>query len=168
MEGGLVLLFWVEPRVSPEQIARSLLDEMDLTPIDIGITPKGAGAMALVGLPVWLWVDDPSATTWGPKTISAGGVSMTARATRVVWDLGDGTEVSCGKGTEWTYGMGEKPSPTCGHTYSKQGRYTVRATSSWVARWSGYGQSGSFRFALTRSQRLEVGELQVIVTRGEG
>ena len=57
---------------------------------------------------------------------------MTARAQKVVWDLGDGTEVSCGKGTEWTYGVGEKPSPTCGHTYSKQGRYTVRATSHWV------------------------------------
>jgi hypothetical protein len=167
MEGGLVLLFWVEPRVSPEQIARSLLDEMQLTAIDIGITPKGPDAMALVGLPVWLWVDDPSAATWGPRTISAGGVSMTARASKVVWDLGDGTEVSCGKGTEWTYGMGERPSPTCGHTYDEQGRYTVRATTSWVANWSGYGQSGSFSFELTRSQRLDVGELQVIVTRGE-
>ena len=166
MEGSLVLLFWVEPRVSPEQIARSLLDEMELTPIDIGITPKGVDAMALVGLPVWLWVEDPSSSTWGPKTISAGGVSMTARARKVVWELGDGTEVSCGKGTEWSYGMGEKPSPTCGHTYTRQGRYTVRATSQWIAQWSGYGQSGSFNFELTRSQRLDVGELQVIVKRG--
>ena len=129
-----MLLFWVEPRVNPEQLARSLLDEMELTPIDIGITPKGPDAMALVGLPVWLWVDDPSSATWGPKSISAGGVTMTARAHKVVWDLGDGTEVSCGKGTEWTYGVGEKPSPTCGHTYSEQGRYTVEATSYWTAR----------------------------------
>ena len=166
MEGSLVLLFWVEPRVNPEQLARSLLDEMELTPIDIGITPKGPDAMALVGLPVWLWVDDPSSATWGPKSISAGGVTMTAKAHRVVWDLGDGTEVSCGKGTEWTYGVGEKPSPTCGHTYSKQGRYTVEASSYWTADWSGYGQSGSFSFQLTRAQRLDVGELQVIVTSG--
>ncbi len=166
MEGSLVLLFWVEPRVNPEQLARSLLDEMELAAIDIGITPKGPDAMALVGLPVWLWVDDPSARTWGPRTISAGGVSMTARAEKVVWELGDGAKVSCGKGTEWTYGVGEKPSPTCGHTYTEQGRYTVEATSHWVATWSGYGQSGTFRFELARSQRLDVGELQVIVTSG--
>lgn len=166
MEGSLVLLFWVEPRVNPEQLARSLLDEMELTPIDIGITPKGPDAMALVGLPVWLWVEDPSSATWGPKAISAGGVTMTAKAHKVVWGLGDGTEVSCGKGTGWTYGVGEKPSPTCGHTYSKQGRYTVEATSYWTADWSGYGQSGSFSFQLTRAQRLDVGELQVIVTSG--
>lgn len=166
MEGSLVLLFWVEPRVNPRQLARSLLDEMDLTPIDIGITPKGPDAMALVGLPVWLWVDDPSSATWGPMSISAGGVTMTAKAHKVVWDLGDGTKVSCGKGTEWTYGVGEKPSPTCGHTYTKQGRYTVEASSYWTAGWSGYGQSGSFSFQLTRAQRLDVGELQVIVTSG--
>lgn len=165
-EGDLTLLFWVEPRVNPGQLARSLLDEMELTPIDIGITPKGPDAMALVGLPVWLWVDDPSNSTWGPRTISAGGVTMTAKAHKVVWDLGDGEKVSCGKGTEWTYGVGEEPSPTCGHTYSEQGRYTVEATSYWTADWSGYGQSGSFAFELTRSQRLDVGELQVIVTSG--
>ena len=161
-----MLLFWVEPRVNPEQLARSLLDEMELTPIDIGITPKGPDAMALVGLPVWLWVEDPSSATWGPRTIAAGGVSMTARASKVVWALGDGTEVSCGKGTQWTSGMRDKPSPTCGHTYNKQGRYTVQATSHWTASWSGYGQSGSFSFELTRSQRMDVGELQVIVTSG--
>lgn len=166
MEGSLVLLFWVEPGVNPAQLARSLLDEMNLTPIDIGITPKGPDAMALVGLPVWLWVDDPSSSSWGPKTISAGGVTMTAKAHKVVWDTGDGGKVSCGKGTEWHYGVGEEPSPTCGHTYTEQGRYTVEATSYWTADWSGYGQSGSFAFELTRSQGLDVGELQVIVTSG--
>lgn len=166
LEGSLQLPFWVEPRVNPAQLARSLLDEMELTPIDIGITPKGPDAMALVGLPVWLWVDDPSSSTWGPRTISAGGVRMTAKARKVVWDLGDGAEVSCGKGTEWRYGVGEAPSPTCGHTYSEQGRYTVEARSYWTADWSGYGQSGSFAFELARSQRLDVGELQVIVTSG--
>ena len=30
MEGSLVLLFWVEPGVNPGQLARSLLDEMNL------------------------------------------------------------------------------------------------------------------------------------------
>ena len=91
---------------------------------------------------------------------------MTARVLKVVWDMGDDTRVSCGKGTEWRLGDGDTESPTCGHTYQEQGEYTVQATTHWVATWSGYGESGTFRFELDRSHRLDVGELQVIVTRG--
>ncbi len=164
-EGGLTLLFWVPRSVSPRTLAVSLLDSMDLEPIDIGMAPKGADAVALVGMPVWLWVDDPSRTTWGPSTISAGGVTLTARVTKVRWDMGDGTKLSCGLGTEWKYGMGGDPSPTCGHTYQKRGKVTVTATAFWVAHWSGYGQSGDIHFQLVRTRELPVGELQVIVTR---
>ena len=73
-------------------------------------------------MPVWLWVNDPTPTTWGPATISAGGVTLTARVQSVTWDMGDGTTLTCGKGTEWKRGMGGNPSPTCGHTYDKQGQ----------------------------------------------
>jgi hypothetical protein len=165
MEGGLVLLFWVPASVNPRQLALSLLDEMELVPVDVGITPKGVDPVALVGLPVWMWVVAPSAHTWGPNTISAGGVRMSARVEKVVWDMGDDSTVSCGKGSEWRVGDGDSESPTCGHTYQEQGEYTVQATTHWVATWSGYGQSGTFRFELTGSHRLQVGELQVIVTR---
>jgi hypothetical protein len=150
--------------VAPAVLARSLLAEVDLDPIDIGLAPKGADAMALVGLPVWLWVHDPSRTTWGPATISAGGMTMTIKVESLKWSLGDGTTISCGKGTVWKPGTGGKSSPTCGHTYTRQGTYTVTATTHWVARWSGYGQSGEIPFDLSSSRRLTVGEIQVLGT----
>lgn len=150
--------------VAPEVLARSLLAEVDLDPIDIGLAPKGANAMALVGLPVWLWVDGPSRTTWGPAAISAGGITMTIKVESLKWSLGDGATISCGKGTVWKPGTGVKSSPTCGHTYTKQGTYTVTATTHWVARWSGYGQSGEIPFDLSRSRQLAVGEIQVLGT----
>lgn len=157
---------WVEPRASAEQLARMLLARIQFRPIDIGLAPKGADAVALVGMPVWLWVDDPSSTTYGPATITAGGMSLTAKVTSVGWVMGDGAEFVCGKGTEWKKGMGGDPSPTCGHTYSQRGTYTVRATTHWVAHWTGYGLSGDIPFQLTRTRQLEVGELQVIIKRG--
>lgn len=166
LEGSLTLALWVEGGVSPEQVARSLLAQVQLEPIEIGLAPKGADAMALVGMPVWLWVDDPGRTTWGPASISAGGMTLTAQVESVVWDMGDGKKVSCGKGTEWKRGMGGGESPTCGHVYIRQGEYTVTATTHWVARWSGYGQSGSIPVLMSSSRPLDVGELQVIVTRG--
>ena len=130
------------------------------------IEAKGPDAMALVGLPVWLWVADPTRTSWGPATISAGGVTLTARVDSVTWSLGDGTVLSCGKGSVWKRGMGAKPSPTCGHTYTRRGVYPVSATTHWVARWSGHGQAGTVRLDLVSSRRLEVGEVQVNGTGG--
>lgn len=117
-------------------------------------------------MPVWLWVDEPSRTTWGPATIAASGVTLTAQVHSVTWDMGDGATLSCGKGTEWRRGMGGDPSPTCGHTYDDPGSYTIRARSHWVATWSGYGQSGTIPFTLSATRQLDVGEIQVIVTGG--
>lgn len=159
-----LLWLWTDPRVNAEQVARTLLARMQLRPIEIGLTPKGADPMALVGLPVWLWVDEPGRLTWGPASISAGGMSLTAQVESVVWEMGDGTTTRCGKGTPWRTGTGGAASPTCGHVYDRQGSFTVRATSQWVARWSGYGESGTIRLSLSASQPLDVGEVQVIVT----
>ncbi|MCA0250898.1 MAG: hypothetical protein LCH76_01135 [Actinobacteria bacterium] len=164
MEGSLRLVVWVEGRATPAQVAQSLLAQVQLEPIQIGLTPKSADPMTVVGMPVWLWVAEPSRTTWGPATISAGGMTLTASVESISWDMGDGTTLTCGKGTEWQYGMGDALSPTCGHVYEKQGRYTVRARSHWLARWSGYGQSGTIPVTLSAARQLAVGEIQVILT----
>lgn len=166
MEGSISITLWVEGGANPEQIARSLITRIQLQPIDIGLVPSGVDAMTVVGMPVWLWVDEPTATTWGPATIAAGGMTLTAKVQSVTWDMGDGTVLNCGKGTEWKRGMGGSPSPTCGHTYDQQGRYTIRARSHWLATWSGYGRSGTIPVTLSTSRRLDVGEIQVIETGG--
>lgn len=162
MEGSIAITLWSEAAPNAEQIARSLVARVRLEPIEIGLTPLPEDQMGLVGLPVWLWVEDPSRTTWGPATISAGGVTLTAEVESTTWDMGDGTKLRCGVGTKWRSGVGDDPSPTCGHTYLEQGRYTVRARSHWVARWSGYGQSGTIPVTLSATRRLDIGEIQVI------
>lgn len=166
VEGTIPITMWVEGGASPEQIARSLVARLQLQPIEVGLVPRGPDAMTVVGMPVWLWVEDPSRTTWGPATISAGGMALTAEVRSVTWEMGDGTTLTCGKGTEWKRGRGAEPSPTCGHTYEEQGSYTIRARSHWVARWSGYGQSGTIPVTLSTSRQLDVGEIQVIGTGG--
>jgi hypothetical protein len=152
-------------QTDPADVARSLLASIRLSPIRIGMVPfDGRDSMGTVGTPVWMWVDEPDASTWGPKSASDQGVSITARVSKVVWDMGNGDQVSCGKGTEWRPKNGIDKSPTCGYIYEKQGRYTITATTEWTATWTGLGQSGSIPFTLDSSRQLTVGEYQVIVT----
>lgn len=165
LEGNIDEWWWVAP-ADPEAIARSLLNQMHLTKIDMGMVPRqGAGNVGTVGVPVWMWVENPTPQTWGPNTISAGGVTLTARATKVVWSMGDGDKVTCQKGTEWTIPDKLTKSPTCGHVYDKRGRVTITATTYWTAHWTGMGQSGDISFQLSNSRALEITEIQVVVTK---
>lgn len=165
MSGGDEMWFWTDPGAAAESIARTLLARLQLKAPKIGWTPTEAGGMGYVGVPTWLWVADPARLTWGPATISAAGVSLTARAESVSWSMGNGDEVRCAnKGTPWRKGMGAGPSASCGYLYERQGTYRVTATVHWVARWSGYGRSGAIPLSLSQERTLEVGEIQVIVT----
>lgn len=173
-ESGRIETVWVDgnpltPIVSPEMIARSLLAQMQLRGIRIGMVPENcSGCRGAVGMPIWLWVDQPSRTTWGPASITAGGVSLTARVTQVRWGFGNGDSVSCGVGTAYRDSYGVSKSPTCGYSYPKQGKYTVTATSHWTAEWNGYGQSGTINFTLDSSRtNVTIGEIQVLVKNGK-
>jgi hypothetical protein len=152
----------------PRKLADRAVESMRLQAIGIGIVPEPkAGSMGLVGMPNWMWVQNASPNTWGPvtRTASAGpfSVTATARVQNVVWDLGDGQSVTCGQGTPYRDVYGKTDSPTCGHTYTRQGDYTVRATSNWVIDWSGIGQSGVITMPLTRTATVHIGEAQVLV-----
>lgn len=140
---------------------------MGLSAITIGVVPEPApGSIGLVGMPNWMWVADPSQTTWGPisRSASAGGwtVMATARVSRVSWDMGDGQVITCGQGTEYLDRYGLSKSPTCGHVYTRQGHYTITATSHWVVAWSGIGQVGTIAVDLVRSVPVTIGEAQVL------
>lgn len=166
--------FWAQVAPSanapdPKVLARRAVAAMDLSAIRIGIVPEArAGRVGLVGLPVWLWVDEPDEHTWGPvsRTASSGGYSVTAsaRVARMRWQLGNGRVVSCAdKGTPYRDSFGMSQSPTCGFAgYIKAGRYTVTATAYWEVDWEGMGQAGTITFQLTRSAQIVVGELQVV------
>lgn len=173
-DSGKIEFVWVDGNsltltVSPEVIARSLLAQMNLRGIRIGMVPDNcSGCRGAVGMPIWLWVDQPSRTTWGPASISAGGVSLTARVTQVRWAFGNGDSITCGLGTAYRDSYGVSKSPSCGYSYSKQGTYDVTATSSWTAEWNGYGQSGTINFTLDSTRtNVTIGEIQVTVTNGK-
>ena len=81
-------------------VAQLAIADMKLTAINIGIAPKAEdGRIGLVGMPIWMWVNNPDAHTWGPATASAtaGGITVTAtaRVHQITWDMGDGHTVTC-------------------------------------------------------------------------
>lgn len=157
--------------VDPAVVAQTIVEQMELRAITIGMVPEDSpGSMGVVGLPAWMWVDAPSEQTFGPMTRSAslGGVSVTAtaRVTKVLWEMGDGGAVTCtSPGTPFSDGHGGQQSPDCGYTYTRQGTYTIRATSYWSVDWtSTSGPSGSIPLQFTQSRILQVGEIQVVRT----
>ena len=153
----------------PRVLALQAIATMRLRAIGIGIVPEAQpGRIGIVGLPTWMWVADPGQHTWGPitRTASSAGYSVTATAKvrRVVWAMGDGNTVTCTeRGTPYADSFGRRASPDCGHTYIRQGTYTVRATSYWRVTWTGIGQSGTIPLDFTRTAVITMGEAQVLI-----
>jgi hypothetical protein len=153
----------------PRVLALQAIATMRLRAIGIGIVPEAqAGSVGIVGLPTWMWVANPGQHTWGPitRTASSSGYSVTATAKvqRVVWAMGDGNTVVCTKpGTSYADSFGKRASPDCGYTYTRQGTYTVRATSYWRVTWAGIGQSGTIPLDFTRTAVITMGEAQVLI-----
>ena len=156
--------------VDLEALAQRAVRNLGIEPITIGIVPEDEpGRVGIVGMPVWMWVQEPGPTTYGPVEgeASAGAVTVTAnaRVDRIVFDMGDGTTITCnGPGTPYEDRYGVTDSPDCGHQYDKQGDpYTVTATSYWVARWQGPGDiDGTIELDRTTRTQVVVGEAQVI------
>jgi hypothetical protein len=123
-------------------------------------------AVQIVYLPTWVWLDESS---WGSRsaTASVPGLSITATATasRLVLTTGDGTTVTCtDHGTAWASGMNaDGPSPTCGHTYTRPGSFTLTATVTWTVTWAGGGQTGAVPdLVTTAAQTVGVTEAQAL------
>jgi hypothetical protein len=167
------------PPPNPAVVAQVALTDMNLRPVTIGIVPENTqGKVGVVGAPAWMWAANPGEASTGPMTRSAtvGGVTVQATATldKVVWDMGDGSTVTCAgttaKGTPYYDAAGLKPSPTCGHTYTQPSSwqpglaYTVTATSYWTVNWQGGGGAGVIPQVLGNQTQIQIGELQVITT----
>lgn len=158
----------VAPPPDPQVLAREAVAAMELRAVRIGIVPEDRpGSVGLIGLPTWMWVENPGRTSWGPisRSASAAGYSVTAtgRVDRVMWAMGDGSTVVCRTpGTPYADSFGGRSSPDCGHTYTRQGTYTVRATSYWVVTWAGIGETGTIPLSFTESTVITMGEAQVL------
>ena len=164
------------PPPSPAQVAQIAISQMKLQPVGIGIVPENTpGKIGVVGMPTWMWAKNPGEATTGPMTRSAtaGPVTVTAVATldRVVWNMGDGSSVTChGAGVPYSAGWGAQDSPTCGHRYQHTSEdqpgmaYTVTATSYWNIVWAGGGGAGVVPQQVGANTQIQVGEFQAIVT----
>lgn len=159
---------------SPAEVAAAARSQLRLPSPAIAVSPAGD---QLVHLPTWLWLSGG----WGPvsATASVPGVSVTAtaRPSRVVWSMGEGSTVTCaGAGTPFRPGSDpEAPSPDCGHTYrvSSAGQpaqvFPVTATVYWTVTWSGAGRSGTFPdLTTTGTAALRVAEVQALNHGGGG
>ncbi len=162
--------------LTPEAAAQAVVRRMKLQAADIGIVPEDKpGSIGAVGAPVYMWTT-PGPATFGPQVLtgSAGGVTITATAKvdRIVWQMGDGTSVTCRTpGTVYKDRYGFNDSPDCGHRYTQtsvgkpNNAYPVSATSYWVVNWTGPGgSSGRITLDLVSSTNIVVGELQALVT----
>lgn len=168
--GAQFKIIWLaaSPAVDPLVLARQAISQMNLSAITVGIVPDPLpGRVGIIGMPTWMWAEGPSENTTGPITRSASSagnvVTATATVKRVVWDMGDGHSVTCaGPGTKYEDRYGKAPSPTCGYTYTRQGDFTVTATSYWEVAWNGMGQSGVIPLTFSRSASITMGEIQVL------
>jgi hypothetical protein len=172
--------FWRQSAAPPpsaadlEAAARLLLQGQVVAPgigvfpgfID-GTDPKATG---IVGWPTWFWADQPGdgVGTADTQSTTVRGYTLraTARLVDIVYDTGDGHQVTCGLGAIPT-GMNLRqpadPPPACGYTYPERGHYTVAATTQVVVDWSGAGRSGSIPLTVSRSGGYDVGEIQVLI-----
>ena len=167
-----------QPPPDPATIAGEILASINLRAVDIGLAPKpGPTSASLIGLPVWMWVDDPSATTWGPesksKTERGLTVTVTAAVDYVDWTMGDGTTVRCDQGTARPESDSVEPSPDCGHIYSTSsadqasGKFSITATSHWTVRWVAGALNGTLDpLELTSTAQLAIVESHAVLSRG--
>ncbi|WP_255249597.1 PKD domain-containing protein [Streptomyces albidoflavus] len=154
--------------IDPEVLARQAVDSMTLRPPKVA-SPRADGRY-LIGMPMWMWVE-PGESRMGPVSASASAgsvtVTATARVDRLVWDMGDGTTVTChGPGTRHTPDQGKAPSPDCGHRYERPGEHQVTVTANWNIEWTATGgDAGTLTETRTTELVADLREAQVLNTR---
>lgn len=173
---------WLESRpagltISPEEAAEAVSVRLPISAIDIGMAPQEnpewGHRRTHVGVPVWMWVANPTAETYDGYEVSDSeeGMTVTGRVevSSLEWNMGDGQTVVCGTaGQAYQESFGWAESPDCGHLYSVTStsqpgdRYTVTATSRWEFHWEADGQTGVIELDVETSTPVEVNEMQTV------
>jgi hypothetical protein len=161
--------------MAPGQAAAIFAATFPLNAITIGLAPDPgvANSRTYVGVPVWMWAENPTPDTFGPYTESGtvGGLNITATATvtSLLWTMGDGSTVACATGgTPYDPGLGFTDSPNCGHRYSQTSagqpgnRFPITATSQWDIVWSVGEVGGTINVTTVAESSVEVRELQSV------
>ncbi|RKR88993.1 hypothetical protein BDK92_3327 [Micromonospora pisi] len=183
--GGQVPIDLAEPppgfgdAPDPADLAAQALAEIRLLPVEVGVAPKPGDKPGLVGLPIWLWVQDHGLNYWGPIPNSASdrGVTVTisAEVEKIVWKMGNGAQITCagrgetGWGREFNPDTDANTEPPCGYRsgYPKPTEpgkpYKISAVTHWKVTWSGGGESGVITTTRGSDEAaIEIDELQVV------
>lgn len=178
------------PRVDWLAVARGIANDaaasIGIEAIDIGIVPEDVeGRVGLVGMPTWMWVENPSPETIGPmqRVVTSGPVVVSLNATMLAvnWDMGDGGHVLCPGAlapfTPYTDVAGDAPSPTCGYRYRRSSltepgkQFEVTGSSAWQVTWTATTPAGAtggvIPQARSSSTNIRIGENQVLVLPGK-
>jgi hypothetical protein len=134
--------------VTTPTVGQLSVSELGLRAPTVSMAPSGK---AIVNLKSWLWIDPAQ---WQPihATAAAGGITAIATAAPeyVVWDMGDGNQVTCaGPGIAYNTNIPDQDqSTTCGYTYQETSanapnqQFTITATIEYDVSWASVGVAG--------------------------
>jgi hypothetical protein len=153
-------LIWIydgtTPAPSPHALASQAESHLQLPSPVVDTSP--AASNLTVNVATWLWVNSSDWRAF-TATATAGPVSATATATpsEVIWDLGNGSQITCyGPGTPWTANAPAEDPSGCSYTYSRSsanqpdGTYTITTTVYWHVTWTSKGAPGGGDLGLIR------------------
>lgn len=169
----------VDAKVIHEAVAKLTLPEVTL---QAGPPPEiNRWNSYVIGVDLWLVADGPDRVS---TTVTQQGITIQITAVRdkVVFDMGNGDQVTCTKMTAWyepprSRNLRKNPwkSPNCGYNYQKLPatrnpshpqdwcrEYTMTATAHWTVTWSVLNQSGAIPMTKTGSKRLPIIELHTL------
>ncbi len=165
------------PAVDPVVLAQEAKSRLAIPTPTITMTPPPD--KVLVNANTFLSIDS---SQWGQRsaTASAGGVTSTALAVpeRVVWNMGDGQQVTCnGPGTPFNLNIDYfDQTPDCGYVYKRSSAsypgHVVRVTATlhYRATWSAAGAPGGGDLGtISRTSApvlVSVNEIQTVIVSG--
>lgn len=151
-------VIWVRDNVDPAALALEARDRLPLPAPIVKMAPA-ATEQQIVNGPSTLLSLDPDTWRSLSSSVSAGGVTVTARADplRVVWDMGTGDTVKCTGPNQYINGGPCEyvwPRPSEGEP---RGRFIVTVTIEWRASWTVEGAAGGGELgSVMRSSSVEV------------
>lgn len=152
--------------VDPAVLAAQAVARLSVPPPSIVVSPHPSDnqwGVSAVGLPLWVWADDPGPVN---STVTEQGIDIVLRASRgsVRFDWGDGTSSVCDQMRPRPVNVGPLvSSPDRGHTFVRRGDYTITATAGWAVSWQALGQSGTLPLSSSATMSIPVREFQSLV-----
>jgi hypothetical protein len=127
------------PRITGAQLAQQAFSRFKVT----APTPVLSPAKAVVNYPTWLWLQGGWSPQSATATVPGLSATVTAAPSKVVWDMGDGGQVTCtGPGTHYNPNLPDAAQHTdCSYTYAKSsagtsgGSFTATVTVYFGASW---------------------------------